>query len=261
MTAAQVTELFSLEGMVAVVTGATRRIGLATAEAFASAGATTILTGLEHEDPERVAARIADEHGLAVEGRTLDVTDHRALEDLVDFVIRAHGRLDVVFCNAGVALDSSPHTGGTEDQLEVMFDVHVRSVIAMANLTLPVIARGGGGTFLIMSSIAGVRGNRILGQYGITKAANAQLARNLAVQWGDRNIRVNSIAPGVIDTDLARTITSDSELADARLAKTPLRRFGEPFHIAGTALWLASPAGSFVSGQNIMVDGGTVISD
>jgi NAD(P)-dependent dehydrogenase (short-subunit alcohol dehydrogenase family) len=123
------------------------------------------------------------------------------------------------------------------------------------------MAAGGGGSFVVMSSLSGLRGNRLLGLYGITKAANAQLARNLAVQWGPQNIRVNAISPGVIETDFARPITADPALAPARLAKTPLGRFGQPYHVAGTVLWLASKAGSFTSGQNIVVDGGTLISD
>ena len=117
-----------------------------------------------------------------------------------------------------------------------------------------------GGTSGI-SSIAGLRGNRVLGSYGITKAANAQLVRNLAVQWGAEGIRVNAIAPGVIETAFATPITADPAAASARLAKTPLGRFGTPAEVAGTALWLASDAGAFVTGQTIVVDGGTLIAD
>lgn len=253
-------ELFSLKGQVAIVTGAASGIGRASAELLASAGATVIAASLPSDRPEG-AAQEARLRGLDLESFACDVTDETQLSALVDHVLDQHGRIDTVFCNAGVALDTGPHTVGTDSELDLMFDIHVRSVIKLANLTIPTMAEQGGGTFLIMSSLSGVRGNSFLGQYGVTKAANAQLARNLAVQWGEQNIRVNSLSPGVIATAFAEPITSNPDAAARRLAKTPMRRFGEPYHVAGAVVWLASKAGSFTSGQNIIIDGGTVISD
>jgi NAD(P)-dependent dehydrogenase (short-subunit alcohol dehydrogenase family) len=142
-----------------------------------------------------------------------------------------------------------------------MHDLHVRSVLRLAEAAVPVMGRTGGGAFIVMSSIAGLRGNRILSGYGITKAANAQIARNIAVQWGPAGVRANAISPGVIDTEFARAITGDPAVAAARRDRTPLRRFGRVEEVAGTVVWLASPAGAFVTGQNIVVDGGTLISD
>lgn len=142
-----------------------------------------------------------------------------------------------------------------------MFDLHVRSVLRLAGATLPIMAEGGGGLFLVMSSLSGVRGNSMIGGYGVTKAANAQLVRNLAVQWGGRGIRANALSPGVIATDFARPITGDAAGAPVRLAKTPLGRFGTPAEVAGAVVWLASAAGAFVSGQNIIIDGGTLVAD
>jgi NAD(P)-dependent dehydrogenase (short-subunit alcohol dehydrogenase family) len=252
-------ELFSLDGTVALVTGGASGIGLAAAEVLASAGARTIIASLPGDRPAEVAA--ASPYADRLSGVDCDVTDADQLAALITGVRDEFGRLDTVFCNAGVALDRGPHLVSTDTQLDAMIDLHVRSVLHTANLALPLMAENGGGSFIIMSSLAGLRGNRTIGLYGITKAANAQLARNLAVQWGDRNIRVNAISPGVIATEFARGITDDPALAQARLAKTPLGRFGEPSHIAGTVLWLASPAGSFTSGQNIVVDGGTLVSD
>lgn len=252
-------ELFSLSGTTALVTGATSGLGLASAEVLASAGARVVLSGLASEEPERVAEGLAS-RGLPVVGRACDVTSDGELRSLVDSVLREHGRIDTVFCNAGLALDTGPHTTSTDEQLDRMFDVHVRSVLRLANLTIPHMAERGEGAFIIMSSLSGVRGNSLLGLYGITKAANAQLARNLAVQWGSSGVRVNAISPGVIATEFAKPIT-EGEGRDARLAKTPMRRFGEPKHVAGTVLYLASQAGGFTTGQNIIVDGGTVVSD
>ena len=252
--------LFSLHGTVAIVTGATSGIGLATATAFAQAGAATVLAGLPDQEPERVAERLARSDLTAV-GVNCDVTDGDQLRTLVDITLDRYGRIDTVFCNAGVALDAGPLLWATDDQLDRMFDIHVRSVLRLCNLVYPTMAARGSGSVIIMSSLSGLRGNKLLGLYGITKAANAELARNLAVQWGPVGIRVNAISPGVIATDFARPITGDGKLAAARLAKTPLGRFGAPHHVAGTVIWLASEAGAFVSGQNIIVDGGTMASD
>lgn len=251
--------LFSLAGSVAIVTGAARGIGLATARILASAGAQTVLSDLAQSDPV-AAARSLAEVGLPVVGRAVDVTDRQQLEALVDFTAAEFGRIDTVVANAGVALDADDRLT-TDAKLDTMFAIHVRSPLHLAELALPIMADGGGGSLILMSSLSGLRGNRTIGLYGITKAANAQLARNLAVQWGSSNVRVNAISPGVIDTEFARPITEDNELARQRLARTPLGRFGRPEHVAGTVLWLASPAGAFVTGQNIVVDGGTLISD
>jgi NAD(P)-dependent dehydrogenase (short-subunit alcohol dehydrogenase family) len=114
---------------------------------------------------------------------------------------------------------------------------------------------------VVVSSIAGLRGNRLLGGYGVTKAASAQLVRNLAVQWGDRGVRVNAVSPGVIDTGFATPITGDPEVAARRLERTPLQRFGTADEVAAAVLWLVAPSGAFVTGQNIVIDGGTLISD
>lgn len=259
--------LFSLEGKVALVTGATRGIGLAAVGALSSAGAHTVLTGLESEHPATIAEKLRTE-GLSVEGRVLDVTDAQAQATLIADIARDHGRLDTVVCNAGMAIDPFTEPGQPQrgdaaglEALDSMFNVHVRSVVDLCNHACPVMAAGGGGSIVIMSSLAGVRGNSAIGLYGITKAANAQLARNLAVQWGPMNIRANAIAPGVIDTEFATPITGDPALAERRKDKTPLRRFGSVDNIAGTILYLAGPAGSFTSGETIVIDGGTFIKD
>lgn len=260
-------DLFSLEGTVALVTGATRGIGLAAVRALASAGAHTVLTGLESEHPVAVADELRAS-GLSVNGRVLDVTDAPAQAALIAEIAREHGRLDVLVCNAGMAIDplgapGAPQRGDAAGlaALDSMFDVHVRSVVDLCDHACPVMAAGNGGSVIIMSSLAGVRGNSAIGLYAITKAANAQIARNIAVQWGPKNIRANAIAPGVIDTEFATPITGSPELAERRRDKTPLRRFGSVDNIAGTIVYLASPAGSFTSGETIVVDGGTYIKD
>lgn len=248
---------FSCDGQVAIVTGAATGIGAACAEALAGAGARVMLAGLG--DLAAVSDDLAAS-GADVATFSCDVTDAARLAALVDETVTRWGRLDTVVANAGVALDE-PGADDAIDRMDRMFDIHVRSVARLAELCLPHIADAGGGAFLVMSSLSGLRGNRVLAGYGVTKAANAQLARNIAVQWGPRGIRANAISPGVIATDFARPITADPGAAQARLAKTPLGRFGTPDEVAGAVVWLASPAGAFVSGQNIVIDGGTLISD
>ena len=216
-------DLFSLSGTVAIVTGATSGIGLATAALLAGAGARTVLTGLAGQDPAGMAERLAST-GLPVTGAVLDATDEVAITGLVESVLAAEGRIDTVVCSAGVALDTGPHTATTDEQLDAMFDLHVRGVLRLGNATIPAMAERGGGAFVVLSSIAGLRGNRLLGGYGVTKAANAQLVRNLAVQWGAANVRVNAISPGVIATDFARPITEEPGIAAASNTSSSRRR-------------------------------------
>lgn len=251
--------LFSCAGQVAIVTGAGTGIGRTCAEALAAAGARVALAGLADSEPQRAAADLvaggADAFGMAC-----DVTDAAQLARLVEGAVDRWGRIDTVLANAGAALDQ-PGGADVLERMDRMYALHVRAVAALAELTLPIMADGGGGAFLIMSSLSGLRGNRVLSGYGVTKAANAQLARNIAVQWGSRGIRANALSPGVIATEFATPITADPDAAAARLAKTPLGRFGKPEEVAGAVVWLASPAGAFVTGQNIVIDGGTLVSD
>ncbi len=250
--------LFSCAGQVAIVTGATSGIGRASAEALAAAGARVLVVGLPAGDPVGVAQGL-QEQGLDVDGVACDVTADAASGSLVAAALDRWGRLDTVVANAGVALDEPGSSNGAA--LDRMFALHVSSVSELASAAMPVIAQSGGGAFIVMSSIAGLRGNRVLSGYGVTKAANAQIARNLAVQWGPSGVRANAISPGVIETEFARPITDDASLAATRRDRTPLRRFGRVHEVAGAVVWLASAAGAFVTGQNIVIDGGTLISD
>jgi len=253
--------LFSCEDQVVVVTGGATGIGRICAEALGAAGATVVIAGLTETQPHRVAAELGT-HGDTFKGAVCDVTNDAQLQGLIADVVAKFGRIDTVLANAGVALDGAGETTAEQlVELDQMYAIHVRSVVHLAGLVLPVMAESGGGSMTVMSSIAGLRGNNALSGYGVTKAANAQIARNLAVQWGDKQIRVNAVSPGVISTEFARPITNDAQVATARLAKIPLGRFGVPEEVAGAVVWLASRAGAFVSGQNIVIDGGTLVMD
>ncbi|WLI04526.1 SDR family NAD(P)-dependent oxidoreductase [Pseudomonas sp. FP597] len=253
-------ELFALTGKTALITGATRGIGLAIAREFSRAGAQVAISSECPADCERTVALLAEE-GLDVIALPADLADETAVMTLAKQVTDRFGRLDALVCNAGVA----PHLGALatapDTDWELTFTINLRSAVWLTNALLPGMAEGGGGSVVLMASIAGVRGNKALGLYGLSKAALAQLARNLAVEWGPANIRVNAISPGVIETEFARPLTSNPTLIQRRLELTPLRRFGRPEEVAGVALLLASASGAFITGQNLIVDGGTTISD
>lgn len=150
---------------------------------------------------------------------------------------------------------------GDIDWQQVM-DINLRASVELSRHLLPAMALAGGGSVILMSSIAGIRGNKAIGLYGLSKAALAQLARNLAVEWGPfQAIRVNAVSPGLIRTPLAQPLLNHAEFMQRRLSLTPLRRVGEPQEIAGAVAMLASAAGAFITGHNLVVDGGTTISD
>jgi NAD(P)-dependent dehydrogenase (short-subunit alcohol dehydrogenase family) len=250
--------LFSCAGQVAVVTGGSSGIGRACVEALAAAGARVLIAALADTDLGDAARRMR-ELGLDVECVGVDLAAPGSASTVVAAAVERWGRLDTVVANAGAAIDAP---GPIDlDALDRMYALHVRSVAELANAAVPVIAEGGGGAFLVMSSLAGLRGNRVLSGYGMTKAANAQLVRNLAVQWGHAGVRANAISPGVIATDFARPITDDPATATRRLEQTPLGRFGRVEEIAGAVVWLASSAGAFTTGQNLVIDGGTLVAD
>ncbi len=179
------------------------------------------------------------------------------LRNLVDTTIQLCGGIDVLVENAGVNPYLGPAADMPDEAFERVMNLNVRSNVWLANMALPHIAARGGGSVIIVSSIGGLRGSAQLGAYGLSKAADMQLARNIAVEWGPRNIRANAIAPGLVRTDFARALWEDPVLYKKRTRDTPLQRIGEPDEIAGAAVYLASAAGSFTTGQTIVIDGGT----
>ncbi len=252
--------LFSLKGQVALITGATRGIGLAIAREYGRAGARLAISSESAEDCLRVVATLAEE-GIEACALPADLSQQAQVEALARDVVQHFGRIDALVCNAGVAPHLGPLASASAADWELTMTVNLRSALWLTSALLPTMAEQGGGSVVLMASIAGVRGNKGLGLYGLSKAALAQLARNLAVEWGPCNVRVNAISPGVIATEFARPLTDNPVVMDKRLALTPLRRVGVPEEVAALALLLAAPGGAFITGQNLIVDGGTTIGD
>lgn len=252
--------LFDLTGKVVLVTGATGGLGSSIAHTMAVQGATVLVSDVDAEACEVLV------HGLRAEGRTAhalpaDLSALDAVKALAKEALTPYGRVDVLVCNAGIQGPSGPMAETTDTHWQKVMDLNLWSAVALTNALLPAMAANGGGSVILMSSIAGFRGNKAIGLYGLSKAALAQLARNLAVEWGPHGIRVNVISPGLIRTPLATGLLGNAEFMQRRLSLTPLRRVGEPHEIAGVAAMLASPAGGFITGHNLVVDGGTTISD
>lgn len=258
--AAAAPEFFSLAGQVALVTGATGGLGQAVALAYAQHGARLVLTDCNADALRDVAAR-CEALGAAVATVVADLAEPSHVRALAEQARAAFDRIDLLVCNAGMQGPAGPLLDvHTEDWARV-FQVNLASAHALCAALVPAMGERRHGRVILMASIAALRGNGAIGLYGLSKAALAQLARNLAVEWGPRGVCVNAIAPGLIRTPLADGLLANDAFMARRLAATPLRRVGEPHEIAGVAVMLASAAGGFITGQTLVVDGGTVISD
>ena len=252
--------LFSLAGKVAVITGSSRGIGKAIAERLAEHGAKVVISSRKLEPCQQVAAAINARHGAGTAiAVAANISSKEALRKLVDDTVTQLGPVDVLVCNAASNPYYGPQAGISDEQFRKVLDNNIVANHWLIGMVAPGMVERRGGSIVIVSSIGGLRGSPIIGAYCISKAADMQLARNLAVEYGPHNVRVNCIAPGLIRTDFARALWEDPAALAERSAETPLRRIGEPDEIAGAAVFLASPASSFMTGQAIVVDGGVTI--
>ena len=251
--------LFDLSGKVAVVTGSTKGIGKAIAERMAEQGARVVISSRNQDLCDDVATNIVSKGGHAV-GISCNINHKEQLESLVEKTNSVFGDIDVLVCNAAL----NPYFGPSQEIPDQAFDkvmhANIGSVHRLCQLVIPNMKKLGGGSVVIIPSIGGLKGSASLGAYAISKAADMQMARNLAVEWGPDNIRVNCIAPGLVKTDFARALWEDPKIYEATVANYPLRRIGEPDEIAGAAVFLASGAGSFTTGQTLVIDGGGTIA-
>lgn len=252
--------LFDLTGKVAVITGSSRGIGQAIAEAYAAAGARVVISSRKQPACEAVAeainARCGEERAIAI---AASISDKAALQALVADTRRRLGQIDLLVCNAASNPYYGPMAGISDDQFRKVFDNNVLANHWLITMVAPEMIARREGAIIVISSIGGMIGSDVIGAYNISKAADLQLVRNLAMEFGPHNVRINAIAPGVIRTAFARALWEDPA-AEARLRNaTPLGRIGEPEEIAGTAVFLASKAGAYITGQGIVVDGGSTI--
>jgi NAD(P)-dependent dehydrogenase (short-subunit alcohol dehydrogenase family) len=250
---------FDLTGRTAVVTGSSRGIGRSIAQTMAGMGARVVISSRKGEACELVAAGIREKGGEAAV-IPCNVSRRTEVEALIRGAEAQFGPIDILVCNAAVNPYYGPLGEIPDEAFDKIMGANVKSNLWLCSLAIPGMAERGGGSVIIVSSIAGIRGTEMIGAYGISKAADFALARNLAVEWGPRNVRVNCIAPGLVKTDFARALWEDEKALERRNRATPLRRIGAPDEIGGVAAFLASPAASFITGQVIVADGGVTIA-
>jgi dehydrogenase/reductase SDR family member 4 len=250
--------LFDLSGRVAVITGASRGIGRAIALECAKMGASVVVSSRKIEACEAVVSEIKEAGGNAT-AVACNVGHKSDLEGLVAHAMREHGRIDILIPNAAINPVYGPSADTSDEVWNKVLTSNLTATHWLCQMVLPGMAERGGGSVILLSSIAATAGTSHLGIYAISKAAEAQLARNLAVEWGHKNIRVNSIAPGVVKTDFAKALYENPKAAAFISGMTCLKRLGEPEDIAGVAVFLASDAARYITGQFVLVDGGASV--
>ncbi|UVO49405.1 SDR family oxidoreductase [Sphingomonas sp. SUN019] len=252
--------LFDLTGKVVVITGSTRGIGKASAIACAEQGAKVVISSRKQDACDAVAAEINAQFGDGTAmGVAANISDKAGLQNLVDQARAAFGQIDCLVCNAASNPYYGPQEGIADEQFRKILDNNILSNHWLISMVIDEMRERKDGSIVIVSSIGGLRGTPIIGAYAISKAADMQLARNLAHEYGKHGVRVNCIAPGLIKTDFAKALWEDEKAVAERNRSTPMRRIGEPEEIAGAVVYLASKASAFMTGQVMVIDGGVTI--
>lgn len=253
--------LFDMTGQVALVTGSSRGIGRAIVEQMAAHGARVVVSSRTHHRCAEVADAINVQHGAGTAiALAANISSKENLQALVDTTRREFGAVTALVCNAASSPHFGPSAGISDEAFRKTLDNNVLSNHWLAHMVAPEMIARGEGSITFVSSIGGLRGSPIMGAYCISKAADMQMARNLADEFGAHGVRVNCIAPGLIRTDLSRALWEDAARLAIATKRASLRRIGEPDEVAGAAVFLASAAGRYVTGQTIVIDGGDTSS-
>ncbi len=250
---------FELRGQVAVITGSSKGIGRAAAEIMATLGAKVVISSRKAQVCEEVAAGIRKAGGEAI-SIPCNISRRDEIAGLVKGAIETWGKIDTLVCNAAVNPYFGPLAGISDDAFDKIMSSNIKSNLWLCNLALPHMVEQGGGSVVIVSSVGGLRGSTQLGAYGISKAADMQLTRSLAVEWSPKGVRINCVAPGLVKTDFARALWEDPERLKRTVSTAPLRRIGEPEEIGSIIAFLASKASSFMTGTVVIADGGVTIA-
>lgn len=249
--------LFDLTGKTAIVTGSSKGIGKAIAYRLAEQGANVVISSRKLDACEEAVKEINELVGRkAAIAVAANIAVKEALQTLVDETMKAFGAIDILVCNAASNPYFGPMGNMNDDQFHKILQNNIVSNHWLIQMVAPQMRARKDGSIILVSSIAGVRGTPVIGAYGISKAADMQLARNLAAEFGPDNIRVNTIAPGLVKTDFARALWENPDILKSATSRSPLGRIGEPDEIAGMAVFLAGKAGAFTTGQTFVIDGG-----
>lgn len=249
--------LFDLSGKSAIITGSSRGIGKAIAHRMAEHGANVVVSSRKAdacaEAVEEINQAVGRRAAIAVPANIASKDD---LQRLVNEADAAFGKVDIVVCNAASNPYFGPMAGIGDEQFQKILMNNIVSNHWLISMAAPQMIARKDGAIVIISSIGGLKGSDMIGAYNISKAADMQLARNLALEYGRYNVRVNTIAPGLVKTDFARALWENPAILEQATAHSCLKRIGQPDEIAGMAVFLASPAGAFTTGQTFVIDGG-----
>jgi NAD(P)-dependent dehydrogenase (short-subunit alcohol dehydrogenase family) len=253
--------LFDMTGKVAVITGSSRGIGKAIAEEMAEHGAKVVISSRKADACDLVTDAINAKYGAGTAITVpANISSKDSLQNLVDETRKAFGKIDALVCNAASNPYYGPMAGISDDQFNKILTNNIVANNWLISMVAPEMMERGEGSITIISSIGGLKASTVIGAYCISKAADMQLARNLAAEYGAHGVRVNCIAPGLIKTDFAKALWDDPDTLKISTASATLKRIGEPEEIAGAAVFLASRAGAFTTGHTLVIDGGATIN-